>query len=115
MERDAGVHHVLLDAVEAPEEIEVPPRAAEFAVGDGLQADLLLLLDDALDLAVFHDLELGGGDLALLVPLPRVLQRRRPQQATDVIGAKGRFGALHEIFSRFFSLSCPRRRASSNH
>ena len=38
-------------AVEPPEEIQMPPRAAELAVGDGLQPDLLLLLDDALDLA----------------------------------------------------------------
>ena len=56
-ERDAGVHHVLLGAIEAPEEIEMPPRAAEFAVGDRLQPDFLLLLDDALDLAVFYRLE----------------------------------------------------------
>jgi len=35
-ERDAGVHDVLFDAVEPPEEIEMPPGAAEFAVGDGL-------------------------------------------------------------------------------
>ena len=42
-EGNARVHHVPLDAVEAPEEIEMPPGAAEFAVGDRLQADLLLL------------------------------------------------------------------------
>ena len=35
-ESDAGVHHMALDAVEAPEKIEMPPRAAEFAVGDRL-------------------------------------------------------------------------------
>jgi hypothetical protein len=42
-----------LDAVEPPEKVEVPPGAAELAVGDRLQADLLLLLDDRADLAVF--------------------------------------------------------------
>jgi hypothetical protein len=41
---------VLLDAIEAPEEIEMPPGAAEFAVGDRLQPGLFLLLDDPLDL-----------------------------------------------------------------
>ena len=51
-----GVHDVLLGAVEAPEEIEMPPRAAELAVGDGFEADVLLLLDDALDLAVLDRL-----------------------------------------------------------
>ena len=56
---------MLLDAVEAPEEIELPPGAAEFAVGDRLQADLFLLLDDALDLAVLDRLQRGGVDLAL--------------------------------------------------
>ena len=44
---DALVHDIALDAVETPEEIEVPPRAAELAVGDGAQPHLLLLLDDA--------------------------------------------------------------------
>ena len=56
-EGDAAVHDVLLGAVEAPEEIEMPPRAAELAVGDRLQADVLLLLDDALDLAVLDRLQ----------------------------------------------------------
>ena len=47
----AGVEH--LDAVEALVEVEMPPGAAELAVGRELEADLLLLLDDLLDLAVF--------------------------------------------------------------
>ena len=50
----AGVEH--LDAVEALVEVEMPPGAAELAVGRELEADLLLLLDDLLDLAV---LDLG--------------------------------------------------------
>ena len=94
-EGDAGVHDVLLDAVEAPEEIEMPPGAAELAVGDRLQADLFLLLDDALDLAVFDRLERGGVDLALGALLARLLQRGRTQQAADMVGAERRLGALH--------------------
>ena len=89
-EGDAGIHHVLLDAVEAPEEIEMPPGAAEFAVGDRLQADFFLAFDDALDLAVFDRLERGGVDLALGALLARLLQRGRPQQAADMIGAERR-------------------------
>ena len=58
LERDALLHGVALDAVEPPEEIEVPPGAAELAVGDRLEPDLLLLLDDAFDLAVLDRLEL---------------------------------------------------------
>jgi hypothetical protein len=56
---DAAVHDVALDAVEAPEEIEMPPRAAEFAVGDRLQPDRFLFFDDVFDLAVLDGLELG--------------------------------------------------------
>ena len=59
LELDAVVELVELDAVEHAEEIEVPPGAAEFAVGRELEADLLLLLDDLLDLAVLDLLELG--------------------------------------------------------
>jgi hypothetical protein len=49
----ALVHDVLFGAVKAPEEIEMPPGAAELAVGDGVKSDFLLLPDDVVDLAVF--------------------------------------------------------------
>ncbi len=88
-ELDAGVHHMLFGAVEAPEEIEMPPGAAEFAVGDRLQADLFLLLDDALDLAVLDLLQLRGRDLALGLLRARLMDRLRTQQAADMIGAEG--------------------------
>ena len=100
-EGDALVHHVLLDAVETPEEIEMPPGAAEFAVGDRLQADLFLLLDDALDLAVLDRLQRGSVDFAFGALLARLLQRGRTQQAADMIGAEGRLGALSHSLSRF--------------
>jgi len=104
-EGDAAVHHVLLDAIEAPEEIEMPPGAAEFAVGDRLQADPFLFLDDALDLAVFDRLERGGVDLALGAPLARLFQRGRTQQAADMIGAERRLGSLAQS-----ATPTPRRR-----
>ena len=81
---------MLLDAVEAPEEVEVPPGAAELAVGDRLQADLLLLLDDALDLAVLDRLERVGADLAFGASAARLVQRGGTQQAADVVGAERR-------------------------
>ena len=31
---DPGIHDVALDAVEPPQEVEMPPGAAELAVGD---------------------------------------------------------------------------------
>ena len=59
LELDAVVELVDLDALQHAEEIEVPPGAAVLAVGRELEADLLLLLDDLLDLAVLDLLELG--------------------------------------------------------
>src|SRR4029079_13441153 len=94
-EGDAGFHDMLLGAVEAPEKIEMPPRAAEFAVSDGVQADVLLLPDDALDLAVFDFLERLRRHLALGAPGPRLVDRFRPQQAADVVGAEWWLQAFH--------------------
>ena len=99
LELDAVVELVELDAVEHAEEIEMPPRAAEFAVGRELQPDLFLLLDDLLDLAVLDLFELGGGDLALLALGARLLDRRGAQQAADHVGAEWRLGPLHDISS----------------
>ena len=96
---DAVVELVDLDAVEHAEEIEVPPGAAEFAVGRALQADLLLLLDDLLDLLVLDLLQLSGVDLVLLALLARFLDRRRAQEAADVIGAKRRLVSFHWVVS----------------
>ena len=104
-ECDAGIHAVALGAVEAPEKIEVPPGAAELAVGDGLQADLLLLLDDPLDLAILHRLEVGGADLALGALFPRLLQRCGTQEAADVVGTERGLGSFHR------STPTPRRHA----
>src|SRR5579862_113378 len=67
------------DAVEHAVEIEMPPRAAEFAVGGDLQSDILLLLDDLLDLAILDLLKLRRVDCAFLVLGARFLQRRGAQ------------------------------------
>ena len=72
---DPGVHDMAFDAVEAPEEIEVPPGAAEFAVADRLQADRLLFSDDVFDLAILDRPERVGRDLALGAALARGFQR----------------------------------------
>ena len=52
VELDAVVEHHALAARELPEEVEMPPGAAELAVGGELQAHLLLLPDDLPDLLV---------------------------------------------------------------
>src|SRR5262245_7784291 len=117
VELDAMVGGVGRHPVEALEEIEVPPGAPELAAGGELEADLLLLLDDLLDLAVLDLLQLRRADLALLAFRPRVLERRRAQQAAHVIGPERRLGSLHRssviyCLSRTRSLSSPRTRVA---
>src|SRR5215472_4470609 len=88
VELDAAFGGVGLHAVEPPEEVEMPPRAAEFAVSRELEPDRLLLLDDLFDLGVLDLLELRSGDRGLCMLAARLLQWRSAQQATDMIGAK---------------------------
>jgi hypothetical protein len=95
VELDAAIGGVERDAVEAAEEIEMPPRAAEFAVGGELQPDVFLLLDDLLDLAVFNLPELGRRDCAAGAFDARDLERRGAQQAADMVGAEWRRTTLH--------------------
>ena len=87
---------MLHDAIESPQKIEMPPRAAQLAVRDAAQAQFLLLFDDPLDLAVLDGFETCRVENAGGMPLPRFFQRSRPQQATDVIGAKRRCGSLRD-------------------
>src|SRR5262249_39704917 len=79
-----------LDAVEADQEIGLPGRPAVFAVGNRLQADGLLAADQRDDLLVLDGAQIGGTDLATLVPAAHRLERGRAQQAADVTGAKRR-------------------------
>jgi hypothetical protein len=98
LELDAMVELIDLDIVHHPVEVEMPPGAAEFTVGDGFQADLFLLLDDLDDLAILDLLELGRGDLALLALGAGLLDRRGAQDAADMVGAEWRLGALRHGF-----------------
>ena len=54
----------MVHAVEAPHEVEMPPAAAEFAVGDHMQAGGLLLGDQFGNGIIFHGLECGLVNLA---------------------------------------------------
>ena len=58
LELDLALAEIGLDAVELTEEIVIPEGAAEFAVGDGLEADVFLAADDLFDFAIFDGLEL---------------------------------------------------------
>jgi len=80
-EGHAALHGVALDPFEAPQEIEMPPGAAELAVGDGMHTDLLLFFDDMLDFAILDGFQLRGIDRARRERRARVLQRGGTQQA----------------------------------
>jgi hypothetical protein len=56
----------------------VKEGAAEFAVGDTLQPDPFLLLDNLPDGIVFDRAQLVSGDLVPLKPLTRLLEPPRP-------------------------------------
>ena len=83
------VHH-LRDTVEGVDEVHVPRRAAELAVGDRPQADVALQLHDVADRGILGRAELVAVDPAGRVVLPRPQQLGRAQEAADVIGAEGR-------------------------
>src|SRR5262245_23742336 len=65
------------DALDLRQEIEVPPVAAEFAVGDALEADLFLLPDR------FEDRLVLPGAI-----LPGLRERGRTKEAADLVGAE---------------------------
>ncbi len=77
------------DAVEAGEEVRVPESAAEFTVGDRLQAGSFLHGDCLPDLPVLDFPQFFSGYFLALEIVPRLLQFRWTQQAADVVGPEG--------------------------
>jgi hypothetical protein len=64
--------------------------AAKLAVGDDLEPDVLLHADGITDTLVLNLRELVVRDLAAGVAPERLAQRRGPQQASHMVGAKRR-------------------------
>src|SRR5689334_21610234 len=93
MHGDAAVR---LDAVELRQEVDVEVRAPELAVGDAAQPEVLLELDDAANRLVLHLAKRGSVQRARLELVARVEQEFRPEEAADVVGAKGRRCATAE-------------------
>jgi hypothetical protein len=81
---------------------EPPPigAAAELAVGDDPEPDLLLHANSIADALVLDTRELTVRDLAAGVAPERLAQRRRPQQASHMIGADRRAAVLGGWSSR---------------
>ena len=80
------------DALEPLEEIDVEIGAAKLAVGDSLQAHVLLGAHDLADACVLDRVQVGGRKLAGREFLARLAQALGPQEAPDMIGAKRRTG-----------------------
>src|SRR4051812_41603503 len=95
MEFYAVIEHHFLTTRQSPEEIEMPPRPAVFAIGRKHEAQFLLFLDDRLDFAILCLAQLRSGDFPLLAPGTRLLDGRAAQDRTDVVGAEWRLAALH--------------------
>src|SRR5262249_24959420 len=99
---EAGVR---LDAVELLEEIDVEECAAEFPVGDALQPHVLLELDDPADCRVLELAQLLLRNLAGGMPVARLEQLFRAQEAADVVGSeRGLLACAHQPGSFTFSI-----------
>jgi hypothetical protein len=72
------------------QKIDVEVGAAEFAIGDALQADRLLLFDDIRDVIVFYFAQFIFGNFAMLVLFARIQQGLGPQKAANMVSAIGR-------------------------
>jgi hypothetical protein len=79
-----------LHAFQRRQEVEVPPGAAELAVGHGLQPGLFLPRDHVADAAVLHLLQVGGADPLLGELRASLLQCGWTQQAPHFIGTEWR-------------------------
>ena len=81
-----------LHALEALEEIDVKVGAAELAVGDPLQADVLLSMHDLADAFVLDRVQVGRREPARGEALTRFSQSLGAKKAADVVGAERRTG-----------------------
>ena len=89
-----GHRHIGLHAAQLLQKVDVEVGAAELAVGDALQADIFLELDDLGDRLVFDFAQPFGRDLAVRMLFAGFEQDLGAQEAADVIGAEGGGGAL---------------------
>jgi hypothetical protein len=79
------------------EKIEMPPGAAEFAIGRELQPERGLFVHDLFDFQIFRLAQNFGRYLAFLQLRPRFLDPWRPQQAANLVGTEWGFGSLHGL------------------
>ena len=76
------------DAAELVDEVHVPRRPAELAVGGTLKAQLLLQSDDVANGLVFDLPEAVGVEFAFSEVLPRLEQFGWAEETADEVGSK---------------------------
>ena len=87
----------MVHAIEAPHEIEMPPAATEFTIGDDMQAGGLLLGNQISDQPVFDSLQPGGINNTCSIICASLLEFVRTQVGADHIGAERRIlGICHD-------------------
>ena len=84
---DRVLHH---QSAREPHEFLPVRDAPKLAVGDHLDAAVMLQLHHVTNRSVLRSAELGVGDFLGCVCPKRLAQRRRAQQAADVVGPVGR-------------------------
>ncbi len=98
VERRRELRLVHLHIGDLQQEIDLPGLAVVFAVGDRLQAEILLQLDHVADGVVLDGGQGGLVDLAGRLSDAGVKKRLRAKQAADVVGAKRRFLAFRHLY-----------------
>ena len=91
------------------QKVHVPRRAAEFAVGDALQAQLFLHTNDVANRGVFGLAQAGGIEPPCLVLRARAGELGRPQQAADMVGAEWRLSQRHSCLFQFVERAVTRQ------
>jgi hypothetical protein len=106
------IRHAFLDdyPVDLAKKVRVPNRSAILTVGDALKADILLHLDDIANATIFDLPQRSSRQFATLPTFASLQEFLRAQQATDVVGAKGRFLDISHPFLSCI-LFCDHRRA----
>jgi hypothetical protein len=79
-----------LDAGKLRQEIRMEERAPELAVGDAAKPQVFLVADDLADRLVLDATQPGGVDAAGRAVLARLQERRRAEQAADMVGTERR-------------------------
>src|SRR5262245_61864503 len=86
------------DPINRLNKIHPPVIASKVAVGNTVQADLLLHLHDLADRFILQSLERVDRQFTLFHLLTRLYQSLGTQQAANVIGSEGRFVVISHIF-----------------